>query len=243
MKLDFLVTGTGRCGTVYMARLLTSLGITCGHEAIFDYEGIDKAKAIINGEFEPQTSYCSITNLLNGKEIDKWYDPSKTRAESSYMAAPFLQHELLKDTKIIHVVRDPLKVLSSHIFDVRFFDKNLDDPIQKHYQNFVFSILPELNVIDNEIERGCYYYTQWNKMIEENHQGKYLLHKVENGCTKELLNFLEVTNHSQIFTNKKINSWKKDREDLTLNQIPDGSIKKEFLKMSTKHQYLPVKVI
>ena len=34
-KLDFLVTGTGRCGTVYMAELLTSLGIPCGHESLF----------------------------------------------------------------------------------------------------------------------------------------------------------------------------------------------------------------
>lgn len=237
MKLDFLVTGTGRCGTVYMARLLTSLGIMCGHEAIFDYEGIDKAKAIINGEFEPQTSYCSITNLLNGKEIDKWYDPSKTRAESSYMAAPFLQHELLKDTKIIHVVRDPLKVLSSHIFDVRFFDKNLDDPIQKHYQNFVFSILPELNSIDNEIERGCYYYTQWNKLIEENHQGQYLLHRVEDGLTDKLISFLEVDDCTKAIQDKQINSWNKGRKNLTLNDIHFCNKKDELIKMGTKYKY------
>ena len=33
--LDFVVVGTGRCGTAYMAELLTRMGIPCGHEWVF----------------------------------------------------------------------------------------------------------------------------------------------------------------------------------------------------------------
>jgi hypothetical protein len=40
IKLDYLVAGTGRCGTVYMARLLTSLGINCLHEGVFGNEHV-----------------------------------------------------------------------------------------------------------------------------------------------------------------------------------------------------------
>jgi len=31
----FVVTGSGRSGTTYAARLFTALGVECGHEAVF----------------------------------------------------------------------------------------------------------------------------------------------------------------------------------------------------------------
>ena len=38
----FVIIGTGRSGTTYIAELLTECGIPCGHETIFDYRGITK---------------------------------------------------------------------------------------------------------------------------------------------------------------------------------------------------------
>jgi len=38
--IQFLVTGTGRCGTGYAAELLTSAGIPCGHEDVYTPWGI-----------------------------------------------------------------------------------------------------------------------------------------------------------------------------------------------------------
>lgn len=35
MNVKYVVTGTGRCGTGFMSKLLTSAGVPCGHEAIF----------------------------------------------------------------------------------------------------------------------------------------------------------------------------------------------------------------
>lgn len=35
----FVVTGSGRCGTKYMSRLLTSAGAPCGHEQVFNAGG------------------------------------------------------------------------------------------------------------------------------------------------------------------------------------------------------------
>jgi hypothetical protein len=37
--LDLLITGTGRCGTKFMAEWLTKSGVPCGHEAVFSYRG------------------------------------------------------------------------------------------------------------------------------------------------------------------------------------------------------------
>lgn len=234
MKLDFLVTGTGRCGTVYMARLLSSLGVMCGHEAIFNHDGILKANLRMQGKIEVKTSHVSSVNMLDNKPVENWYDRSKVRAESSYLAAPFLKTKLLENTKVIHVVRNPLDVLSSHVFDVRFFEDDLNDP----YQDFVFTVMPELFSISSPIERGCYYYTNWNKMIEEKHSGEYMLHKVEKNCTKELVEFLKI---KDIDPSKclatKLNSWNKGRKNLDLNDIPSGKIKNEFIKIGIEYGY------
>src|SRR6516165_7960197 len=56
-KLQYLVVGTGRSGTVYLARLLTSIKIPCGHERVFNGEDIDAALAIL--EQGGSNSWCS----------------------------------------------------------------------------------------------------------------------------------------------------------------------------------------
>ena len=51
MNLKYIIASTGRSGTVYMARLLTSVGVPCGHESIFTWQGIEKAKKILDGQY------------------------------------------------------------------------------------------------------------------------------------------------------------------------------------------------
>jgi hypothetical protein len=234
MNIDFLVTGTGRCGTTYMARLLTSLGIMCGHESIFNNDGLLKANLRLKGKIPIKTSYVSCNNIISGKKIEEWFDASEIKAESSYMAAPFIDSKILKNTKIIHVIRNPMDVLSSHILDVKFFKEDLNDP----YQDFVFTVMPELFSIENEIERGCYYYVNWNRMIEnKSSKSERLIHKVEKGCNSELMKFLKLSEDKKIDIGQKINSWNKGRKDLILNDIPDGDIKGEFLKIGIKYGY------
>lgn len=233
IKLDYLIAGTGRSGTVYMARLLTSLGINCGHEAIFNHEGLSNAIKIILEKKPLVTSHCSRHDILNKEQpINKWLDDSKIRAESSYLAVPYLESALFKKTKIIHSVRHPLKVISSHIKDIDFF--NFENEKFKVWINFILKFLPEIKDIDNNIERACYYYINWNKMIEKH---AHFRHKVEDECSDELLNFLNVERTENIFTNTKINSWNKREEDLSIDQIPNGSIKKELIELARKYEY------
>lgn len=235
IKLDYFVTGTGRCGTVYMARLLTSLGINCTHEAIFNYNGLEFAKKALHYK-HLETSYCSVHDILHNLPIEPWIDiNNEIQAESSYMAAPFLDNEVFKSTKIIHVVRNPLKVISSHVKDINFFE-----PHPKHnlWLNFVLSHMPEIKHIKNNIEKACYYYTNWNNMIElkiQKHQS--MRHKVEDKYNQTLLEFINVQDSSNAFTNSTINSWKKRTDDLTIDEIPNGTIKKEFIEISQKYGY------
>ena len=88
-NLKFIVTGTGRCGTVYLAKFLTSIGVPCCHEGIFDFE---KKETIIKRIEDPSLrvlSRCSMLPFLGGgKKIEKWVDSKKTVADSSYLAVP-----------------------------------------------------------------------------------------------------------------------------------------------------------
>lgn len=235
IDLKYIVTGTGRCGTTYMARLLTSLGFMCGHESIFGTGGLVVAENRIYFNDKIETSLCSVKNVVIDQEYERWFDPSLIQAESSYLAAPFLCGKLLKDTKIIHVVRNPLNVLSSFLYDLNFFDyENLDI-----WKNYVLKHLPNIIDIENKIERACYYYIRWNQMIENSKYTKeYFFHKVENKCTKELCDFLQIEQPDSFFADSNMNSWKKNRQEtLYLKDIPDGPIKKDFIEMIVRYGY------
>jgi hypothetical protein len=90
----FLVTGCGRSGTGYTAKLLADLGLPCGHEAVFRPPNVERAR------FD-------------------W--PANLPGESSWLGAPFLG-SLPKGTVVLHQVREPVSVIRSFL-RIRFFDE------------------------------------------------------------------------------------------------------------------------
>jgi hypothetical protein len=73
MGMRYLVVGTGRCGTVYMAKLLSSVGVPCGHEATVTPQKADPGEGISHLGF----SLCSTFDHLAKKPIMKWVDPKQ----------------------------------------------------------------------------------------------------------------------------------------------------------------------
>jgi hypothetical protein len=207
-----------------MARLLTSAGLMCGHESIFTPEGLKGAISRLMGDKKVDTSWVSL-----GK--DQWFNPATQVAESSYLAAPFLDQF---DYPIIHVVRNPIKVISSTYLDADFFKDKLQIP----YRQFVYNHLPELEKISNEIERTAAYYIWWNKLVERKSVGKkYIRLQVENAISPKLFDFLGVQQPEKLFGNTSINSWKGERRDLRLSDVPDGIIKDEFISIIERYGY------
>ena len=231
MKLKYLVTGTGRCGTVYMARFLTNLGISCGHEAIFDWNGLTQAQARLNGRAEIETSVCS--RFSHGKEIEKWFDSENLVAESSYMAAPYIDDAVLDGTKVVHLVRNPLEVLSSWVLDIHFFHKN--NKCLGEYKEFIYHHVPEIKEEKTEIEKACRYLIEWDKKIDNSK----IVVRVEDFPFVDLINFLgnDVKNTKNFFVDTKINSWKRRTKELTIEEIQNGSTKDEFIYMIEKYGY------
>lgn len=167
MKLKYLIVGTGRSGTVFMARLLTSLGIPCGHESVFNIEGLERARRILEGYAAPTLSYTSTVSWSNGKkheDFDWLADVSAIEADSSYMSAPFLNDVILAQTKIIHVVRDPSKVVHSFCHHIDYF--RYSEP-KTLWEFFIYQQLPELKCDMAQYERAALFYVLWNELIEK----------------------------------------------------------------------------
>lgn len=187
MVLDYLVTGTGRCGTKYCQQLLCSLGIGCSHEAVFHTKTVNNIYPII------------------GNETWQWKDGYV--AESSYMAAPFLTHNCLKNTKIIYLIRDPIKVIQSFV-GLNFFSGKVG--FHTPYEDFIYKYLPLLKYVEkNSISRAICYYKWWNDMIMEGIKDKEHMVFVT-GChnPQRILKFLKIDKENY-FSDEKCNSRQK----------------------------------
>lgn len=235
MKLKYLVVSTGRCGSVYMARFLTNLGISCGHEAIFNWDGLEMARERLLGKKPIQTSIASIYNHITKEVTEGWFDPTTIIAESSYMAVPYLNEPILEDVKIIHLVRSPLKVLSSWVLDLHFFDNESRKGL-KNYRQFIYSHIPQIKEEPTEIEKACRYLIEWTKLIEKSRKDKIIV-KIENWPYKNMMDFLDISYPKNPFENKKINSWKTRTKNIKLNDIPHGKTKNEFKNLIEKYNY------
>jgi len=240
-NLNYVVVGTGRCGTVYMARLLTSMGIPCGHECCFDWRGLDYAKAKLSGAIPIHTSECSQYQYKDGAHypIAKWLDETKIVAESSYLASPYLQSDCFKNTKVIHVVRNPVKVVNSFIKFLEYFQNRhpaLWQPA-KRYETFIFSHCTDLYFDMTQEERAALFVVRWNRMIEKLSQGKeYLFHRVEDD-PQPVFDFIHVERPDSFFDDRKVNSFEKPKKQFTLDNLPSGQVKDEFIALGRKYGY------
>ena len=87
-KLDLILTCVGRTASGFYSKYLTSAGIPCGHEHIFNIYGYENAV----------------------KRLDKF---PKLRADSSWQAAPHLDCDILKDAFVVHLIRHPKQNIES----------------------------------------------------------------------------------------------------------------------------------
>jgi hypothetical protein len=100
--LRYIITGTGRCGTGYAAHVLASAGIPCGHEAVFNVNGMDEYQERLE-QFEGLA------------------------ADSSWLAAPFLE---LQTGQVLHLVRHPQHVIDS-LMRIRFWTLPEHEPYRE----------------------------------------------------------------------------------------------------------------
>jgi len=134
-KPTLLVTGTGRCGTGFAAHWLSSAGLRCGHEALFMFRGLDAA-------------------------LKRMAMFTQFKADSSWMAAPYLDIEHLQGVPVVHLMRNPRKVVES------WLRKSTSEHTPR-YWDFVLQHAPEIGEQEREIDQFAARYVIWTRMIED----------------------------------------------------------------------------
>ena len=148
------------------------------------------------------------------------------------MAVPFLGHDRLRNCTLIHIVRDPLKVIGSFLNNLLFFRE--DRPGYRHAQEqFLYDHLPHLESLPDPVSRACYYYLRWNQTIEEAGRGRrYLLYPIERG-PGVLLEFLSRSPESVELQDAACNAYARwpDHMRLATNlpAVSDDEIRACFL--------------
>jgi hypothetical protein len=228
----YIATGTGRCGTAYLARVLSSVSIPCGHECVFDfqewYPGITCLEFIEN---KIQSNALKNSKFATTQEDDWLSSDTTIQAESSYMSAPFLNHRIIKNATIIHLIRNLLQVIRSFVLDIHHFSE------VKNYgkEGFIYSILPELKQNLTPYERAALFYVKWNEMIEHSSRNRnYLLHRIEDPIS----NVLELIDcpKSQVYNNRLSNTRKK-HDDILLGQIKSKEIRQKLTQKAEQYEY------
>lgn len=241
-NLKFIVTGTGRCGTVHMAKFLTSIGVPCTHEGTFNFE---KDKEILSRVVDPKKrvlSKCSVNGFIK-KETKNWVDPQITVADSSYLAVPYLSHPLVCEIPVLHVVRNPIKVISSFVQDFEYFSHCFPNESNEYdaeiYEPIIWNILPELSKITTQLERACWYYYRWNQIIEDNCKfRKYLRINIETFDKEEVCDFVGGDRNLIVNSfNEADSNTNKKNPDINVSSVPNGFFKNLLLKKSSDYGY------
>lgn len=241
MKLDYIITGTGRSATVFYARLLTSIGIPCGHEVFFDHRGVEEAIERLSGNRLLELSLTSrmvVENDISALIPSYLEDLNNLKADSSYMAAPFLDHPCLEPTTVIHVVRNPVSVINSFINSLDYFQSFVPaSKTGRKYELFIWRHVPEMTQHVSPCERAALYWMYWNNMIETKSKNKkYILVRAEEGPLP-ILKWLNISPTKDVFDDRKINTYKRTKEIFSLNNMPEGPIKDRLVSEGRKYGY------
>lgn len=191
--MRYLITGTGRCGTGFAAKLLTSAGITCSHEGVFNLYGWSNA-------------CCKIERQRKCPE-EGWL------ADSSWMAAPHISRPELHAVTVVHLVREPRLVIRS-MLRMGFFSIKKYSP----YTNYANCFAPYMERYEKPLEKAAYLYLKLNWMVEERAD---IFHRIEDEPWL-LLDKLGIDHHGkELFDNRTYNSRSDySDEEVDLNELP-----------------------
>jgi hypothetical protein len=127
-----IITGTGRCGTSYVQKALGHLGVLASHETVFTIDGPSHRNA---ETFE---------------------------VEVGFLAGAHLGEPWLEGVRVVHLVRQPQRVIRSFL-RMGFWQ---DAPGFWPYWRWAENYVPELKEAETPLEKAAIWVTRWNRRIE-----------------------------------------------------------------------------
>lgn len=207
--MKYLITGTGRCGTGYIAQALNSTEVTkCTHEQVFNAQGIEFARECITAHRN---------NLWWGWE-----------GESSWYAAFYLDDPVLDGMTIVHLVRHPKEVIDSQLSM-----GNWTHPAYNGAKTLL-PYLPSLATCQTPLEMSVHWYSEVNRLIEPHAD---IFHRVEDDV-RLLLDRLGIDHVGKtLFDDKKYNTRRTYPSDVNLDADLTEPLRSEILEMAQRYGY------
>jgi hypothetical protein len=85
--------------------------------------------------------------------------------DSSWLAVPKLLDLPYESTKIVHIVRDPLKVFRSWLFDQNNVISLEPTSINSPYNKYIRTTYPDIDRQETQVDKAAIYYIQCNQNI------------------------------------------------------------------------------
>jgi hypothetical protein len=166
---------------------------------------------------------------------DWFHGTGEVVADSSYMAAPFLDHAVLRDARVIHVVRHPMDVINSFVIGLNYFQQWIP-PDAWHW--FMYTHVPELRLDHHPLARAALYYIRWNQSIEARSAGKpYFFCQVET-ITRQLFDYLgRRCDDEDLLAARKVNSRMDGKPAYAFEDIPSAAIRRELADLAERYGY------
>lgn len=214
-KLKIIVTGVGRCGTGFVARYLTSAGLSCGHENFFGSGGLEKAVEILETRWKGRVG------------------------DSSWLAAPYLDSEPLGEALVIHLVRHPLDTIRSAL---KIGDSSTR---ASRYYQFQRQFLPEMDGMDEPTRVAYRYVHWNRMIEEKLRGRDHIFFRIEDDPLELLeqlsmrgLLDLGKVDRDKLFGDTKYNT-KQDIEPppFFLSDITDEQVRDDLLEITERYGY------
>lgn len=156
--LSLVVTGTGRCGTKFTSKVLESVGVHTMHQFIFRPGRGGPGSPEVLPELTELVTVEDIRYRVKGYKASKW----GPQAETSWLAAPYLDVPEMRGVVRVHLVREPRKVINS-LVKCEVFERRDRYGL---YTDFAYHWVPQMRQESTPIRRAGRFYVNWNRMIE-----------------------------------------------------------------------------
>lgn len=221
---QFIITGAARSGTQYISQALTLLGISCGHEEMFN---VDTAKIFAQLERDYGV-------------VESWgfNDNVPVIGEVSWLATPYLG-VIGPEIAILHQVRDPINVARS-LMGIGFANKTRDVG-NEGTTPWVRENFPDIFAYDNPFDICVAYWVKWNLMTEKRAKVRYKIEDLNAHQLHSIITALDGNKTLEEVTEVLKNMPRAHRgvktKSLSWDDIKDEDLQMEAFELSKKYGY------
>jgi hypothetical protein len=150
------------------------------------------------------------------------------------MAAPFLGHDFLRQARVLHAVRHPMRVISSFVVGLGYF---LDSVPGDPWQELIYAHLPELARPLHPLERAALYYARWNRMVEERARTSPFFCRVEDGPEPVLAHLGAACADAHLLSTHNVNTRMVGKPEVSYRELPRGRARRELEEAADRYGY------